>query len=60
MNHKTNKPISSITQKSNIKLSESKEENKKKVSNPKMLNYCRTKYRYENNEQKYIINIMLM
>ena len=55
--HKTN-TINSINQKSNIKLSESQEENKKKVKNPKKLNNSKTKYLHETNEQKYIIKII--
>ena len=53
-----NKTVSSFANKTNIKLSEKKDENKKIVNNHKTLNNFRTKYQPENNKQKYIIKII--
>ena len=44
--HNPNKSISSFDKKTNIKLPEAKDENKKKVNNHKKINDSRTKYQY--------------
>ena len=52
--HNPNKPVSSFDKKTNIQLTEAKDENKKLGNNHKKLNNSRTKYQCENKEQKYV------